>query len=280
LYRLIFTGTRIQARTAWRRVHLLAETKTSENEGTFLHDIDGDTVPEIVINSWNPKNPLVAWQLTKDATGAPSAARRVLNATHNSHGIGFGDVNNDGREDILIGTGWYERPAGDPYAAEWTFHADWKLDEPGLPMTVRDLNGDGRNDVVWGKGHDFGLFWRESLPAGPDGRTGWREHAIDKTYSQNHAFLWADLDGDGDEEMITGMRKWAHNGKDPGDDRPPALYYYDWNRTTRMFERHVIEEGRVGTGLQIRAADLNRDGRLDLAVAGKSGTYILFHEGR
>ena len=43
--------------------------------------------------------------------------------------------------------------------------------------------------------------------------------------------------------MVTGMRKWAHNGKDPGDDRPPALYYYDWNRTTRTFERHVIDEG-------------------------------------
>jgi hypothetical protein len=103
---------------------------------------------------------------------------------------------------------------------------------------------------------------------------------VDKTYSQNHAFLWADVDGDGDEEMITGMRKWSHNGKDPGDEKPPALYYYDWNRTTRMFERHVIEEGHVGTGLQIRAADLNRDGGLDLAVAGKSGTYILFNQGR
>ena len=263
----------------WRR-HLLAETQLSENEGTFLHDIDGDKVPEIVINSWNPKNPLVAWQLTKDAAGRPTATRRVIGATGNSHGIGFGDVNHDGREDILVGTGWYERPAGDPFAADWTLHADWQLDEPGSPMAVRDLNGDGRNDVVWGKGHDFGLFWRESLPAGSNGRPAWREHAVDKTYSQNHAFLWADIDGDNEDEMIAGMRKWAHNGKDPGDDRPPALYYYDWNRTTRTFERHLIEDGRVGTGLQIRAADLNRDGRLDLAVAGKSGTYILFNEGR
>jgi hypothetical protein len=261
----------------WRR-HLLAETKTSENEGTFLHDIDRDGVPEVVVNSWNPKNPLVAWQLAKDAEGRPAARRHLLGRANNSHGIGFGDVNNDGREDILVGTGWYERPAGDPFMAEWTFHPDWQLDEPGSPMIVRDLTGDGRNDVVWGKGHDFGLFWRESLPAAA-GATAWREHTIDQAYSQVHALLLADVDGDGEEELIAGMRKWAHNGKDPGDDQPPSLHYYEWNRTTRAFVRHTIDAGRAGTGLQIRAADLNLDGRLDLAVAGKSGTYILFNEG-
>ena len=37
------------------------------------------------------------------------------------HGIGFGDLNNDGRSDIVIGTGWYERPEGDPYAGPWSF---------------------------------------------------------------------------------------------------------------------------------------------------------------
>ncbi|MCH5373027.1 MAG: VCBS repeat-containing protein, partial [Planctomycetes bacterium] len=40
-----------------------------------------------------------------------------------------------------------------------------------------------------------------------------------------------------------------------------------------------IDRGRVGGGLQIRTGDLNGDGRLDIAVAGKSGTYILLNEG-
>jgi hypothetical protein len=258
--------------------HLLAQTGQSENEGTLMHDIDGDGVPEIVVNSWNAKNPLVVWQLSRDAEGRPMAVRRVLASANNSHGIGFGDVNNDGREDIVVGTGWYERPAGDPYAAEWTFHADWELDEPGLPMSVRDFTGDGLNDMLWGKGHDFGLFWREAEHSG--GALAWREHLVDNSYSQNHSLAWADVDGDGDDELVTGKRTWGHNGSDPGGNDPPGLYYYEWNPTTRTFTRHTIEEGRVGTGLQIRTADLNGDSRIDIVVAGKSGTYLLFNQGR
>ena len=52
-----------------------------------------------------------------------------------------------------------------------------------------------------------------------------------------------------------------------------------WNPDTPVFHRHVIDEGHVGTGLQIRTADLNGDKRTDIAVAGKSGTYVLLNLG-
>ncbi|MFM7564413.1 MAG: FG-GAP repeat domain-containing protein, partial [Planctomycetota bacterium] len=84
---------------------------------------------------------------------------------------------------------------------------------------------------------------------------------------------FADLDGDGKAELITGKRWYAHNGGDPGGQEPPCLYYYTWNG--HAFTRHVIDEGHIGTGLQIRTGDLNGDGRADIAVAGKSGTYLI-----
>jgi len=102
---------------------------------------------------------------------------------------------------------------------------------------------------------------------------------IDDRFSQPHALHWADLDGDGQDELITGKRKWAHNGRDPGGDEPPALYYYEWDPHSLRFTRHTIDVGSVGTGLQIRTADMNRDGRVDIVVAGKSGTYLLVNEG-
>ena len=89
----------------------------------------------------------------------------------------------------------------------------------------------------------------------------------------------ADLTGDGKVELITGKRVFAHNGKDPGGKLPPCLFYFSWNSDAKKFTRHVIEQGHVGTGLQIRTADLNKDGRLDIAVAGKSGTYIMWNQG-
>jgi hypothetical protein len=60
----------------------------------------------------------------------------------------------------------------------------------------------------------------------------------------------------------------------------PCLYYYKWDPATNRFDRFTIEEGHVGTGLQIRVADLNGDGRADIITPGKSGTHILLNQGR
>ena len=274
----------------WKQ-HLLQDTGFSENEGSFLRDLDENGTPEWVTNSWNNKNPLMVWQLVsrkqvdeKSKGGKPKQAD--LNAMHGctvggdgqSHGLGFGDLNNDGREDLITGHGWYERPEKDAWTKPWTFHADWPHLHSSVPMLVRDLNGDGMNDLIWGKGHDYGLFWWESTGI-KDGKFTWKEHLIDKSYSQPHTLHLADLDGDGQEELITGKRVRAHNGKDPGGNEPPCFYYYQWNKDDMTYTRHTIDEGRVGTGLQIATADLNGDGRTDIAVAGKSGTYVLFNQG-
>ena len=260
----------------WQR-HLLADTEAGQNEMTFLRDLDGDGTPEWIANSWDPESPVVVWTFADGAEG-PKLERHVIGRGQHGHGMGFGDVNGDGREDVLVGKGWYERPPGDALAQEWAFHPDWDV-HASVPILVRDLNGDGRSDVVLGNGHDFGLYWWEQLPPGPDGTTRWDKHLIDETFSQPHALAWADLDGDGQDELVTGKRKWAHNGKDPGGDAPPVLYYYDWDADAQAFTRHLIGEGEAGTGLQIRPADLDGDGRTDLAVAGKTGTFVLFNAG-
>jgi hypothetical protein len=270
----------------WKQ-HLLVDTKQSCNEATLFHDLDGDGIPEWITNSWKSENPLLAWRFeypptekldAGSASKVPSLIRSVLGVNGNSHGMGFGDVNNDGREDIVIATGWYERPQGDIWAAPWKFHADWEFLHASIPMLVCDLDGDGLNDIIWGKGHQYGLYWWKSNGVNAQGEFQYQQYAIDETYSQVHVLHLADLDGDGANELIAGKRVRAHNGGDPGAAEMPCMYGYRWNDSQKKFDRMVINEGRVGTGLQIRTGDLNGDQRLDIAVAGKDGTWILFND--
>jgi hypothetical protein len=261
--------------------HTLVDTGDTTNEGQLFVDIDGDGRPEWVVNSWRKAVPMRIWRLVdcppQESGAIVKMVPATLGETANGHGIGVGDINNDGRIDVLVGEGWYEQPESNPWGQPWKFHADWDL-QASLPMLVRDLDGDGLNDIVFGYGHDFGLFWWKNLGPDADGKIQWKETLIDRGFSQPHSMVFADLDGDGQEELITGKRYYAHNGSDPGGQESPCLYYYKWDPAAMNFKRFVIEEGHVGTGLQIVAEDLNGDGKTDIAVAGKSGTYVILQK--
>jgi hypothetical protein len=262
--------------------HLMTDTKERENELTFFHDLDRDGTPEYIVNSWNPNRAMLGWKLRvgdDKSVGLQKLEFGPAGQNHNGHGMGFGDVNGDGRDDIVFESGWYEHPAEGAFETNWPLHADWSHPGSSCPILVRDLNNDGLNDMILGRGHDYGLFWFEQLKPGDNGKTRWREHLIDKSFSQLHVLHWVDLDGDGSDELVTGKRVRAHSGSDPGAADIPEMYFYRWDRSREMFTRYTLSSGRVGTGLQIRDSDMNGDGRTDIVVSGKSGTFVLFNQG-
>jgi hypothetical protein len=271
---------RLEKGLRWKP-HLFKKTR-GENEAMFLRDLDGDGVPEIIVDCWVSDAPLVCWKLVRDDAGEPAIERVVLGPSGCGHGMALGDVNGDGRDDILVKVGWYECPASNPLATEWTLHRDWDRPHGSTPFLVVDLTDDGRNDLIWGNGHDFGLYWFEQGEPDADGKTTWTEHLIDNEYSQTHTLAWVDIDGNGEPELITGKRVRGHSGKDPGGHDPECLYYYEWHPERREFTRHEISPpgGGPGTGMQINTADLNGDGLVDVAVGGKSGTWLLLNQGR
>ncbi|MCB1234723.1 MAG: VCBS repeat-containing protein [Verrucomicrobiae bacterium] len=262
---------------------LLADSGGKNNEISFLHDLDGDGTPEFIVNSWKADNPTEAWRLVKDDDGKPKMVSHLIGAGRNGHGMGFGDINGDGLEDIVFMQGWFERPKDGPFSGEWKFHDDFDFPHSSCPMLVVDLDGDGRNDIIHANGHNYGLWWDRQLEPQPDGTTTWRNYLIDDKFSQGHALAWDDVDNDGEPELVTGKRYYAHSGKDPGAEDPITIQYYDWDKSTLTWTKQVVSQGEQGKGpgigLQIRVADIDGNGFKDIAVPGKSGTHIIWNEG-
>lgn len=240
-------------------------------ETTRAWDVDGDGELEIVPNV--PQGPLIVYKRQPDGT---FAGRRLWDGPQ-GHGLGFGDVNGDGRPDFVFAGGWLEAPA-DP-EAPWTFHRAWNLERPSIPMLVVDVDGDGRNEIIAGAAHSYGLDWLKAVPG--EEALRWSRHPIDPFNSQYHDLAWVDLDGDGAPELVTGKRYWAHCGSDPGERDDLGLYYFKW--TGAGFAKQVVDYGPVGIGkgcgIHFAVGDLNGDGRPEIVAPGKDGLAVYWNLG-
>lgn len=254
-----------------------------------LVDINGDGTPDFLPNSVR----VVTWYELAARRPEVKWVKHDLGTVGAGHGVGVGDVNGDRRVDIITLKGWYEQPPAK--AATWPFHDEFRLGSAGILIIGRDFDGDGATDIVWGMGHDYGLHWLRQGRDG-DGKRTWTRGDIDTSFSQVHALVLADLDGDGDPEIVTGKRVYAHE-VEPGATEAPCIYSFRYDAATSRWNKRVIYEGQpaanapgtakarqaledfprgsVGTGLQIDARDMDGDGDIDLVCPGKTGLYML-----
>ena len=241
--------------------------ENGNNEAGELADIDGDgkaleVLPHITKTEWY-----------EVVNGVPT--RHVVCEKDMTWGVGCGDINCDGRPDIVRPDAWFEAPK-DIRAGEWIEHPiDLVNRGKGIPdlahILVYDVNKDGLPDLIASAAHDYGLFWFEQERKGTE--ISFKRHLIDDTWSQVHSLALADVDNDGAQELLAGKRFMAHNGSDPGELDPLGVYWYDlvqtpdvaWTKNALTFN-----EG-IGAGMNIVTVDLDADGDLDIVVTGKWG---------
>jgi hypothetical protein len=286
----VFVNPGTKEVATWRRVDIF---DSADNESPDLVDVDGDGKPELLCHTGGQfgfatidwKNPLAKARFHAITVKTPESAKVIHRYTH---GYGAGDMNGDGRTDILTSKGWYEQPARDAAGAMpvgvWTLHAA-DFGEGGAQMYAVDVNGDGRADVVTSiKAHGYGLSWFEQNADGSFtervilGRTA-ADNANGAGFSQIHALRVGDIDGDGLPDIITGKRRWAHGPM--GDVEPMAPPIVAWFELVRdkaapggaRFVKHEIDSDS-GVGTQFWTGDLNADGRIDIAVANKHGAFV------
>lgn len=99
----------------------------------------------------------------------------------------------------------------------------------------------------------------------------WKRSVIAEPVQWGHAVWVANLDDDGDEELIIGQR----DANKPGTNAPrgPGVFVFDPKLDEKTgaltFDRHTIDDGGVGCE-DAMAADLDGDGRLDIISGGRS----------
>jgi hypothetical protein len=240
--------------------------------------------------SWAKPNPA-------DPTGLWQAVSVGGEGTYAAHGIGAGDVDGDGRVDLLNSSGWWAQPSSGSNTPSWAYHeADFGTG--GAEMAVYDVNGDGLNDVVsaW-RAHGFGLHWYEQQ-RDASGAISFVEHLIFQDFStteQNaggvafselHGSTMADIDGDGIQDFVVGKRMWSHHESfvDPDPYGAPVVYAYLTVRDPdapggARFEPELINNAS-GAGSQLVAEDMNGDGIVDVLTTGALGSFIFFGKPR
>ena len=193
----------------------------------------------------------------------------------------MGDINGDGRADLVLNEGWWEQPPKSaPPGTPWRKHPFvFSDDRGGAQILVADVNGDGRNDVITAKNaHGWGLSWFEQT-RDAQGEISFVPHLITSPkememplgvqFGQPHAIDLADFDGDGLPDILTGKRWWAHGPTgDVAPNAPPVVYAFLLRRGpnhTATFVPHLIDDA-TGVGTQVVALDVNRDGKPDIIV--------------
>ncbi len=258
------------------------------NESPQFLNVVGDEKPEIICNhagkfgyivpNWEKPTEGWAWHPVSGDVGEYPFG----------HGLGVGDVNGDGRQDIIWKAGWYEQPASTADDPLWTFHKYQFAGFGGADMFAYDVDGDKDADVITSlAAHTYGLAWFEQVKE--ENEITFKKHLImgekaeDSPYgilfTEPHAVALHDIDGDGLQDIVTGKTYWSHHRQSPLWDAGAVTYWFRLVRGKVGVDWVPYRaDDEAGIGRQLTVADADGDKLPDIIAGGMKGAHVLHHK--
>ncbi|MFN0053237.1 MAG: FG-GAP repeat domain-containing protein [Planctomycetales bacterium] len=262
----------------WKRVVLDAATPPRDCIHSAVLDVNGDQRPDFVGTVYSPGH--IFWlECPPRPLVDPWVYHLVDDQVDGIHGLLVGDVDQDGRPDLVANSAqpegpfaeslvWYRIPKNPATAPGWERHVVADHDAPGLShyLGLGDVNGDGRPDIASGAkggpsakpGTGDWLAWWEA-PADPT--QVFKKHLISAKQPGATNIAMADVNGDRRMDFI------ATRGHGQG-----VVWFEapDW-------KEHVIH-ATLACPHCLAVADIDGDGDLDAATCGYEDKVAVWFE--
>ena len=242
-------------------------------------DFNGDGRDEMVGSDDGPGYGIRIYTIPDDPREGANWTWTTIDASP-LHGLGIGDLNRDGRLDLVSDFVWFEQLA----AGRWAKH---QLPGPAtvgdkvsrqvsaMQIKVSDVDADGDVDIILTRAHDYGAFWLESS-GGAQPQFTLHEILPGSLPSQLHGVAYGDIDGDGDVDVFTGTCRYRHG--DPGEGDPLDVFWLELGRGKKgvSWTKHRLATD-LSMGFSPAIGDVDGDGDTDLILRGLGlgGSYVI-----